>query len=77
MIREDRYIVIKRKDVRNALTDEELGQLQSLLFKVADYRTGLGKQPMTCVVVESDWPEYEPTWNAIEDRVEAESHKGG
>lgn len=24
---------------------------------------------MDCVVVESDWPEYEPTWRAIEARV--------
>lgn len=24
---------------------------------------------MECVIVESDWPEYEPTWKAIEARV--------
>jgi hypothetical protein len=27
-----------------------------------------GKKPLVACVVESDWPEYEPTWNAIEER---------
>ena len=77
MIREDRYIVIKRKEAHMALSRDEREELKWLCDKIADYRARLGKPPLVCVVVESDWPEYEPTWNAIQDRVEAESHKGG
>ncbi len=41
-----------------------------LARKVADYREqDMEKQPLACVVVESDWPEYEPTWEAIKKRV--------
>ena len=72
MIRENRYLVFKRKDIFAALTDDERGLLNHLAGKVHDYRLGIGKKPLECVVVESDWPEYEATWNAIEDRVEGE-----
>ena len=30
-----------------------------------------GKPALHCVVVEKDWPEYEPTWVDIEARVSA------
>lgn len=70
MIREYRYMVFKLKDIKAALTQDERGILKHLAGKVHDYRLGEGKAPLECVVVESDWPEYEPTWNAIEKRVE-------
>lgn len=57
-IREERYIVIKRKHLSEAkeeafrryLFDDEIGTVE-------------------CAVVESDWPEYEPVWQMIEQRV--------
>lgn len=71
--REDRYIVIKRSDLakvpvayRSALV-EPLFHLQAHL------------PHRECLVLESDWPEYEPTWAAIEQRVtgkKAEHHQG-
>lgn len=61
--REDRYIVVKRSDLakvpvayRSALVDP-LFHLQAHLPQ------------RECLVIESDWPEYEPTWAAIKARV--------
>ncbi|WP_225785950.1 hypothetical protein [Pseudomonas sp. Marseille-P9655] len=71
--REDRYIVIKRSDLkkvpvnyRSALVDPMLSLLSHLPHR-------------ECLVIESDWPEYEPTWAAIEARVagkSAQQHQG-
>ena len=70
MQREYRYMVFKMKDVRAALTRDERALLKDLIGKVHDYRIGEGKRVLECVVVESDWPEYEPTWAAIEKRMD-------
>lgn len=56
--REDRYIVIKRKH----LVDNGDGFVEWL------ERRGI-KQVPQAVVVEGDWPEYEPVWRSIEERV--------
>ena len=56
--REERYIVIKRKHL-DEITECAI-------------RTGLNGyrvNTVDCVVVESDWPEYETVWKMIEDRV--------
>jgi hypothetical protein len=53
--REERYIVVKR----NRLTEELEGILRRLL---ADHKI----DTVECVVVESDWPEYEPVWSMLE-----------
>lgn len=73
--REERYIVIKRKDLIEALTNldqEDTGVFNRILREVALVRKNSGKSPLKCVVVERDWPEYEPTWKVIEDRVNNE-----
>jgi O6-methylguanine-DNA--protein-cysteine methyltransferase len=63
--REDRYFVFKRSDVPASA----IPVLESLR-ETADYMRGMkGKPPLVCVVVESDWPEYEKVWQMIEDRV--------
>lgn len=67
-IREERYAVLKISDVNEALTVEECEQLIELEKKVQTCRELLGKKALDCVVVESDWPEYEPTWKSIENR---------
>ncbi|MBS3185402.1 hypothetical protein JIQ88_10310 [Pseudomonas sp. PCH44] len=61
--REERYIVVKRSDLakvpaayRSALVDP-LFHLQAHLPQ------------RECLVIESDWPEFEPTWAAIKARV--------
>jgi len=72
-VRENRYIVLKRKDVDKYLSDEAKQKLENIIMAIS-----LAKQPdidtgasacVDCVVVEKDWPEYEPTWLAIENRV--------
>ena len=64
--REERYIVFKVSDLGNSLKGDEI---RKLAREYAEHRQQLGKEPLKCVVVESDWPEYEPTWKALESRV--------
>ena len=71
-VREWRYIVIKAKDMQAYLSDEEQRELNVLLLKISMGRNAAGKLPVEAVVVEHDWPEYEPTWAAIEARCAAE-----
>lgn len=68
-IREARYTVLKSADVMQCLTVSELIELRRIQAKVEEHRAEIGKPPLECVVVEADWPEYEPTWKAIEARV--------
>lgn len=70
MEREYRYLVIKLKDAKAALTVTERSILGIIADKISDHREQQGKAPLEGVVVESDWPEYEPTWKAIERRVD-------
>ena len=68
-IREARYVVLKSADVLKCLTVNELIELRRIQAKVEEHRAELEKPPLDYVVVESDWPEYEPTWKAIEARM--------
>lgn len=67
--REARYVVLKNADIMQGLTVNELIELLHIQAKAVAHRAKLGKPRLDCVVVESDWPEYEPTWRAIEARV--------
>ena len=67
--REARYVVLKNADIMQCLTVNELIELRYIQARVKEHRTKIGKPRLDCVVVESDWPEYEPTWRAIEARV--------
>lgn len=65
-VRENRYLVAKVRDIESALSAEEQSQLSALINKVELNRSHRGKAPLECVVVESDWPNYQDTWNSIE-----------
>lgn len=67
--REERYLVFKLSDVEEHFTPGEKQQLARLAEVQRVGRSESGKPLLECVVVESDWPEYEPTWKAIETRV--------
>lgn len=67
--REARYVVLKDAEVMQCLSVNEIIELRRIEAKVVAHRAELGKPWLDCVVVESDWPEYEPTWRAIEARV--------
>ncbi|MGQ3081053.1 MULTISPECIES: hypothetical protein [Alphaproteobacteria] len=59
MTRQDRYIVIKKKQ----LTAQQLSKLKAYLHLAA-----IGT--VSAVVVEADWPEYETVWKMIEERAD-------
>lgn len=65
--RENRYIVIKR----NHASEDALSRLEGTMDNngVTEVEDAL--------VVESDWPEYEPVWKMIEDRVTGAPVEGG
>ena len=67
--REERYLVFKISDVIEHLTTTEALHLARLYEIQRVGRKEAGKSELECVVVEKDWPEYEPTWRAIEARV--------
>lgn len=73
MDREIRYQVAKIKDIQGALTEAELAIFAVLTDKVDKHRIEAGKEPLQCVVVERDWPEYDDTWLAIAIRVDKET----
>jgi len=56
--REERYVILKISHM-----DETQKEILPRLLEINGY------VPVAGVVVEPDWPEYEPTWKAIEDRV--------
>lgn len=64
--KEHSYSVIKFSDADAALTEDESEQLADLMAKVEWYSIEQGKTPLECVVVESDWPIYDATWDAVE-----------
>lgn len=73
MKREERYLVFKIKDAANCLSASEKQQLDVIHQKLNDYRIQNGKPVLKCAVVESDWPEFEPTWQAVSERVDLEN----
>lgn len=72
----DKYIVIKVSDLKlaanyghDSIRPEDIDALRRIQEHIANVRFHRGKPTeLVTVVVESDWPEYEPTWEAIEKR---------
>lgn len=67
--RERRYIVFKLTDIRRFLSGNQIADLHHMAEEVDRCRVDAGKTSFECLVVESDWPEYESTWRTIEQRV--------
>ena len=67
--REARYIVFKLSDVERYLTGADRAHLAMMKNEIDAGRDCANKPPFKGLIVESDWPEYEPTWKAIEARV--------
>ncbi|MCX4025133.1 hypothetical protein [Spartinivicinus marinus] len=70
--REKRYYVLKLSDIQHLSRDDH-AKLLSIGVKADQFRQQHGKQDLECVVVESDWPEYEIVWSLIEARETAKS----
>lgn len=69
MIREQRYFVIKIKDVDQYLSTMEMVTLEAIMDHIDHGRHQDNKPRLTAVVVEQDWPEYEIVWKMLEERV--------
>ncbi len=70
MKRETRYVVLKLSDIEKYVSTEYKDRLSVICNSIIRGRDKDNKQELDCVVVEHDWPEYEPTWQAIEKRVD-------
>lgn len=70
MKRGNRYLIFKRSDIRAHLNGVDIAHLIRISQALAEGRKVAGKPELVAVVVESDWPEFEPTWAAIERRVD-------
>jgi hypothetical protein len=66
--REHRYVVLKTADMA-ALSPKDKQELYRISEILDQARGEAGKRMLQCLVIESDWPEYEPTWDAIETRI--------
>lgn len=66
-VKEDRYLVLKRSDIETGLDEEQKSILLHLAHIVGRERQSLGKAPLECVVVESDWPNYSEVWKSVEN----------
>lgn len=73
--REQRYYVLKLSDIHGSVSLADLLYLDKIARTVADRRAQEGKEQREYLVIESDWPEYEPTWQAIEARVSGVQHQ--
>jgi ribosome biogenesis protein Nip4 len=58
---EERYLVLKWSDIERMkdITSYEFDVLHNFLCKYSNYRRSVHKDPLKCIVVEHDWPEYE------------------
>lgn len=64
--REDRYVVLKVKDIEKHLHPRELTALQTICSTIEKGRQQDGKRDLQCVVVESDWRIYDEVWDMVE-----------
>lgn len=70
---EERYVVLKIKDIEHFLSTSQKDDLHDIRGTIDAYRRMTKKGELKAVVVESDWPEYERVWKMIEARVNMEN----
>lgn len=67
--RQDRYFVLKNKDLDATITEDEQHFLNTIALKIDRSRYARGKPALECVVIESTKPEYEQVWKLVEKRL--------
>lgn len=67
---EQRYIVLKVKDLELLNDRFVLDLVRDAVHSVDRARQAAGKSPLQAVVIEQDWPEYEPTVALLAARVD-------
>ena len=65
---EDRYVVLKIKDIEKYLHDRDLKELNLILTLISAGREADGRQVLEAIVVEKDWPEYGIVYSMLERR---------
>lgn len=70
---EHRYIVVKNTDFENYLMEELKHKVREALAYIEIGRKNDDRPPLEAIVIEKDWPEYEPTKKALEDRTALEA----
>lgn len=73
--REPRYIVFKIKDLLAYCSKDGMKTVTGIGRTIAAGRHHDGKAPFNAVVVEADWPEFEPVWEMIEARMTGKTNK--
>lgn len=69
---EERYLIIKTKDIQKYLNHDELVALRWVTAKIAASRHTDKKPPiLKGVVIESDWQCYEKAWELVQKEWEA------
>ena len=66
--REDRYIVIKRSDMDRIPNQKVVHSFLGALGELSAHSVRIPQRKF--LVIESDWPEYDPAWKLIQDRVQ-------
>jgi len=67
--KEQRYIVIKRSDLEK-INPMVRARLKQILDEVDIHREMTDREPLHCVVIEHDWPEYDIVWELLRRRHE-------
>lgn len=66
---EDRYLVLKREDI-NALPVATQQKFWALIDEAIDLLPEPEGDPREYLVIEADWPEYEPAAAMLQARIE-------
>ena len=66
---EDRYIVLKYKDIYNYLNSTGIEALFRIISVIRSGRKKEGKELVRSIVIEEDWPEYPLVKKMLEERI--------
>lgn len=72
MMLEDRYIVLKRKDLLR-MPKHLMKALEEIEHRAAFERQERGVPPLWCLCIEDDWPEFQPFTRILRERIEREA----
>lgn len=64
-----RYVVLKDTDIFNSLSFDELSQFFKICEKVNAHRQQRGASEFNGLVIEEDWPEFDPTVELLSKRI--------
>jgi len=69
---EQRYVVLKEKDIKKYLYNNQKDNLVDICGGINIEREAAGRGTLKCIVIEKDWPEYEVVLKLLSERVDNE-----